>query len=236
MPTPPKDSNHADDFLAAAKRQQKIEDHVKAYGEDARAALERQAVLDQGGAAAERLLEQERKEQALQRIVAFADQEIAKIIDTLKALPADSDGRSFVIKRDNDQAMGGSVTFYCHYATADEAKEGFTFAKEDTAAFRLFFSGSIINDDAPPSIYFYDYSRMIKDGKTYPDPTRTEAADGADLRAIVGSFVARMAAHRLEDIATAMLPPEAQQTPALSQDMPLRAPRIHLQKRRAGPQ
>lgn len=222
-------SDNTEDFLAAAQRQKKIEEQVALKGESVRAALERQSVIDQGGGAAARLLEQEAKEQQLQKVLTFAQDEIEKIITALDALPMDTDGRRFVTSRITDISMGGSVTYRCHYATVDEARDGFTFAKEDMPAFRIMFSGSTMDPKKTPDIYFYDYSRLVKDGSTYPDPTRIEAADGADLRAAVGSFVARATAQRLDEIIAAMAPAQ-KEPPSLSQDMTLRAPRVPNRK------
>lgn len=216
-------TDHAKDFLNAAKRQKKIEDHVQQHGEQARAGLERQAILDQGGAAAARLLEQEEKQRKLDALLALAEDEVGQIIRILEGLPQDSAQRRFVITRDQDIAMGGSVTIRAHYATAEEAKEGLTFCKEDKPGFRLWFSGSSFSDDK--TMYFYDYSRLIKDGSTYPDPSKAVAADGEDLRALIGAFVAHVASHRIDEIAAALQP--APQAPAaLSESMVLHAPRL----------
>lgn len=216
-------TDKTNDFLAAAKRQQKIEDQVQKHGEQARARLERQATLDRGGAAAARLLEEEEKQRKLDAVLAVAENEVGQIIRVLEGLPEDSKQRRFIITRDQDSAMGASVTIRAHYATVDEAKEGLSFIKEDKPGFRLWFSGSSFNDDV--TMYFYDHSRLVKDGSTYPDPTKTVATDGGDLRAVIGAFVARVASHRLDEIAAAMQP--APQTPAaLSESMVLRAPRL----------
>ncbi len=225
MSNPSDHTSKAQDFLAAAARQKKIEDQVQKRGETARAELERQAVLERGGAAAQRLLEQEEKQRRLDALLATAETEIGPIIRVLEGLPEDSDKRRFIIAREHDIAMGGSVTIRAHYATADEAKEGLSFIKDHKPAFRIWFSGSSFNDDI--TMYFYDYSRLVIDGSTYPDPTKTVAADGDDLRAITGACVARIAPHRLDDIAAAIAPPP-QEPPALSQDTVLRAPRLPL--------
>lgn len=219
------------DFLAAAKRQKKIEEQVARQGENARAALERQAVLDQGGAAAERLREQEEKQRRLGVLVQFADDEIGQIIKVLEGLAPDDDQRSFRVVRDNDLAFGGSVTFHVRYANDDEAKEGLSFAKDDVSAFRLMFMHASFSDEsATPLMSFTDFSRMIKDDKTYPEPTKTSISDADDLRGVIGSFVARVAPHRLDDIAAALNPPAASDSaPAtLSSEMTLRAPRLPI--------
>ena len=226
------------DFLAAAKRQKKIEEQVARQGENARAALERQAVLDQGGAAAERLREQEEKQRRLGVLVQFADDEIGQIIKVLEGLAPDDDQRSFRVVRDNDLAFGGSVTFHVRYANDDEAKEGLSFAKDDVSAFRLMFMHASFSDEsATPLMSFTDFSRMIKDDKTYPEPTKTSISDANDLRGIIGAFVARVAPHRLDDIATALNPPApADAAPAtLSAEMTLRAPRLPIARQPTAP-
>lgn len=226
MPDTPDTTSKTSDFLAAAKRQRKIEEQVAQQGEEARAALERQAILDQGGSAADRLREQEEKQRKLDLLVTYAETEIGPIISALESLPADSDKRRFHVTRDGDFAFGGSHTIRCHYADDDELKNGLTLQKEDQPAFRvMFMRASFSNDSATPLISFSDYSRRVQDGSPYPDPAKTSAKDGQDLRNLIGAFVAHATPARLDDIARALEPP-APEPAIVTQSITLRAPRI----------
>lgn len=219
-------NDKANDFLAAARRQQdsgQSRPHYETFG----------------------FTQNQRWQERLQ---ARLQCEIGGILATLSGLSADHNGRQFIVKY--IPGLYDGLTLDCHYATLDEAQAGFKKTPHETPAFSVHITFSMDEGDDfdicyvegdLPRLSISDHSRKKPNPFYNPKNVNSDklqatydiAKSWDHLRTLVGACVARLAPHRLEDIAAALNAPTAGASDAptattLSKPITLRAPQLKL--------